>query len=48
MIMLGALLNIINIASKQAAISALSESIPKNTLQENVKAVEAGLEIRGS
>ena len=46
MIMLGALINIINIASKEAVINALKESIPEKNLDEDMRAIEAGLEIQ--
>lgn len=46
MIMLGALLNIINLASKEAVINALRDSVPEKNLGEDVRAMEAGLEVR--
>jgi 2-oxoglutarate ferredoxin oxidoreductase subunit gamma len=46
MIMLGALLNIINLVSKESIISALKETVPDENLSDDVKAIEAGMEIR--
>jgi 2-oxoglutarate ferredoxin oxidoreductase subunit gamma len=45
MIMLGALLNLINLASKEAIIDALRESVPEKNLREDVRALEAGLKL---
>lgn len=45
MIMLGALINIINLAPREAVISALKESVPEKSLDENLQALEMGLKI---
>jgi len=45
MIMLGALVNIINLAPKEAVISALKESVPQKNVNENLQAIELGLKI---
>jgi 2-oxoglutarate ferredoxin oxidoreductase subunit gamma len=45
MIMLGALLDIINLASKEAVINALKESVSAKNLSEDMRALEVGLEV---
>jgi Pyruvate/2-oxoacid:ferredoxin oxidoreductase gamma subunit len=46
MIILGALVNLINLASKETIINALRESVPEKNLNEDLQAMEAGLEDR--
>ena len=43
MIMLGALADIINLASKKAIINAITETVPERNLSEDLMAVEAGM-----
>jgi hypothetical protein len=40
------LLNIINLASEEAVINALRESVPEKNLIGDVRAMEAGLEAK--
>ena len=47
MIMLGALVNVINLTSKDAVICALGEAVPHENLTENVKALETGMNLDG-
>ena len=47
MVMLGALVNVINLTSKDAVICALGEAVPHENLTENVKALEAGMKLGG-
>jgi len=47
MVMLGALVNVINLASKDAIICALGEAVSHENLAENVKALEAGMKLGG-
>ncbi|MGP8070144.1 MAG: 2-oxoacid:acceptor oxidoreductase family protein [Candidatus Bathyarchaeia archaeon] len=44
MIMLGALIDIINLASKEAVINALKGSVSAKNLSEDMRALEVGLE----
>jgi len=44
MIMLGALIDIINLASKEAVINALKESVSAKNISEDMRALEVGLE----
>jgi len=43
MIMLGALADIINLASKKAIINAITETVPEKNLREDLMALEAGM-----
>ena len=43
--MVGAITKITNVISKDAAIKAIEDSVPKGTEEKNIKAFEAGFNL---
>ena len=44
-VMVGAITKITNVISKDAAIKAIEDSVPKGTEEKNIKAFEAGFNL---